>query len=287
MMKKPGSLVVVGLVYLAAVMIGLETASAFDPQHPVSFAFIADIAATLVVFAFSCWYRNASTYDPFWSVIPILLVIFWVLEGQGEGIVVVRQVLVGVLICTWGLRLTSNWVARWGGLGDEDWRFGMLRQQHGNRYWRVNLGGIHMLPTLLVFGACLAAYPALADSSRRLNWLDLAAAVVTFSAIWTEARADAQLRAHRQASNGKSLEKGLWALCRHPNYLGETGFWWGLYLFALAANPQWWWTVVGALGINLLFVFVSIPMMDKHMLKRYPDYVQRMRNVPAMIPRLK
>ena len=33
--------------------------------------------------------------------------------------------------------------------------------------------------------------------------------------------------------SGEFLRSGLWAWSRHPNYLGEMGFWWGLYLFGL------------------------------------------------------
>ena len=55
---------------------------------------------------------------------------------------------------------------------------------------------------------------------------------------------------------------------RHPNYLGEIGFWWGLWLFALAADPSWWWTVIGPLAMVALFARVSIPMMDQRLRER-------------------
>jgi steroid 5-alpha reductase family enzyme len=284
-LSKPASLLAIAAVYVAAVVIGIETAGLFAGLHPIAYVLLADLVATLVVFAFSAWYRNASTYDPYWSVIPILIVLHWAWSGQGEGVVVLRQAVVTLLVCLWGARLTWNWVLRWQGLGDEDWRFGMLRGKHGAGYWLVNLGGIHMLPTLLVFTGCLATWAAVADSSRNLNWLDGIAFIVTLGAIWIEATADRQLRAHLRSGTEESLASGLWARCRHPNYLGEIGFWWGLYLFALAANPGWWWTGAGALAINLLFVFISIPMMDERMLERRPDYEERMANVPALLPR--
>lgn len=283
---RPASLLAIAAVYVAAVAIGLEAAGAVPALHPIAFALLADIVATLVVFAFSAWYRNASTYDPYWSVIPVLIVLYWALSGQGGGTVVLRQAAVVLLVCLWGARLTWNWILRWQGLGDEDWRFGMLREKHGPRYWLVNLGGIHVLPTLLVFAGCLAAWPAVADSTRDLNWLDGLALLVTLGAIRVEAVADGQLRRHRRGGAAATLTTGLWARCRHPNYLGEVGFWWGLYLFALAANPAWWWTGIGALAINLLFVFVSIPMMDEHMRMRRPGYASRVIKVPALLPRL-
>ncbi|GAJ06174.1 unnamed protein product, partial [marine sediment metagenome] len=63
------------------------------------------------------------------------------------------------------------------------------------------------------------------------------------------------------------MSTGLWAYSRHPNYLGEVMFWWGLFLFALAADLSHWWVFVGPLAMTVLFIFVSIPMMDKRNLE--------------------
>jgi steroid 5-alpha reductase family enzyme len=94
--------------------------------------------------------------------------------------------------------------------------------------------------------------------------------------------ADLQLR--RFAAPGRIVDRGLWRWSRHPNYLGEVGFWWGLWLFGLAAAPGWWWTVVGPLVMVALFVFVSVPLMDDRSLARRPGYAEHMRRVPALLP---
>jgi steroid 5-alpha reductase family enzyme len=80
------------------------------------------------------------------------------------------------------------------------------------------------------------------------------------------------------------LDTGLWAVSRHPNYLGEVLFWWGLFLLGLAAGPGWGWTVVGPLAITALFAFVSVPWMDRRMLARHPAWAERLRRVPALLP---
>ncbi|MDX1460702.1 MAG: DUF1295 domain-containing protein [Xanthomonadales bacterium] len=281
------SLLAVAAVYVAAVVIGLETAESLAIEHPVAFMLTADVVATLVVFAFSCWYGNASTYDPYWSVIPMLIVLHWAVTDVSGAAVPVRQWLVVGLVWAWGARLTWNWIERWQGLGDEDWRYVLLRSECGERYFLVNLFGIHLLPTLLVFAGVLASWPALADARNDLNWLDLLAAVVTFIAICLEESADRQLRRHRASGDAGRLQSGWWARSRHPNYFGEVLFWWGLYLFALAANPGWWWSGIGALAITVLFVTVSIPMMDRRMLKRDPAYQRVMDRLPAMIPKIR
>ena len=84
---------------------------------------------------------------------------------------------------------------------------------------------------------------------------------------------------------GATLTTGLWAYSRHPNYLGEILFWWGLYLFALAAYPAAWWTIFGPLSITLLFVFISIPMIEKRHIERRPDYPAYLDRTPMIMPR--
>ena len=50
--------------------------------------------------------------------------------------------------------------------------------------------------------------------------------------------------------------------------------WWGLWLFALAAGLGWWWTVVGAVAITAMFVFVSVPMMERRVLATRAGYAE-------------
>jgi steroid 5-alpha reductase family enzyme len=61
-------------------------------------------------------------------------------------------------------------------------------------------------------------------------------------------------------------------------------FWWGLWLFALAANPDWWWTIAGPLAITLLFMFVSLPLIDKRHLRKRPAYREHMEKVSGIVP---
>ena len=107
--------------------------------------------------------------------------------------------------------------------------------------------------------------------------------------ILLEATADRQLRRFRLSGPSPEaiLETGVWAYCRHPNYLGEIGLWWGLALFGLAAEPSAWWATGGAIVITLLFRFISLSLIDTRMLARRPDYKARMETVPALIPRLR
>jgi steroid 5-alpha reductase family enzyme len=119
-----------------------------------------------------------------------------------------------------------------------------------------------------------------------LGWLDAVAIVVLMGAIVLAFVADEQLRVFRRdpLNQGRCIASGLWAYSRHPNYLGEIATWWGLWLFALAAGIRWWWTVVGAVSVTLLFVFLSVPMMERRALATREGYGEYRERTPMLIP---
>jgi steroid 5-alpha reductase family enzyme len=279
------ALVTVGLAYGAGLAVALATGWVLRGHGPIEVAALADVAATLVVFGFSVRHDNSSLYDPYWSLAPLPIVLFWA-SGAPAG-PELRGGLVVALVAVWGVRLTANWVARWRGLGDEDFRYAEIRARTGRLYWPASLLGIHLLPTVWVFLGLLPTWPALAGAGRPPVTLDVLATAVTAAGITLEAVADLQLRRFLRSRQDPSavLDTGLWRLSRHPNYLGEITFWWGLWLFGLAADPRWAaWTIVGPVSITLLFVLVSIPWMDRRMLSRHPGCAEWMRATPALLP---
>ncbi len=255
-------------------------------ESTILIAFAANIAATLAIFICSRISRNSSFVDAYWSVAPPLIALFWALTPHSDDVSVLRRLVVMLLVFAWGIRLTYNWMRHWHGLGDEDWRYQDLREKWGRRFWMVDLGGIHLFQSVLVFLACLSLYPALSAGTRPLGALDLFALGVTSLGIWFEMTADRQLYEFvtTQKQPGQILAHGLWAYSCHPNYFGEILFWWGLYLFGLAADPAYWWTVIGPLGITLMFRFVSIPMINERSLARRPGYAEHMRRVNLCVP---
>jgi hypothetical protein len=105
--------------------------------------------------------------------------------------------------------------------------------------------------------------PTLASESG-LAPIDYAALVLGAIAVLVEAVADQQLATFVRSRPPRDavMQSGLWAWSRHPNYLGEVGFWWALALLGVGAGAPSW-TLAGAGAITALFVFISIPMMEK------------------------
>lgn len=275
----------VTVAYAVALLVALVAGAASGWEHPLAVAFTADVAATLAVFAFSVAFNNSSFYDPYWSVAPPFLALyFWLLAGPDTS--GLRQLIVFALVGWWAVRLTWNWARGWTGRQHEDWRYVDLRRSTGRAYWLVSLLGLHLMPTVQVFLGCLALYPALTTGTRPFGALDGIALLVTAAAIWIEARADRELVAFRRSNPPREaiLASGLWAWSRHPNYFGEITFWWGLWLFALAAQPNAWWTVIGPLSITLMFRFASLPLIETRMLARRPDFAAHQQRVSMVVP---
>jgi steroid 5-alpha reductase family enzyme len=285
-MTRQASFAAVVAAYLVTLLVALAagwaaTAVWHDP-HPLAVVAVADLVGTAVIFAFSVAMRNSSMYDPYWSVVPPVIALYLLDGGLGPA---ARDWLVFALVAAWGLRLTYNWARGWPGMHHEDWRYVTIRRNTGSAYWPASFAGIHLFPTVQVFLGCLALYPAM-RGERDLGWLDAVALVVTASAIAIEALADEQLRAFvRTSKPGDMMERGLWRFSRHPNYFGEVSFWWGLWLFGVAARPgDWWWTLAGPLAITGMFLFASIPMLDRRNLERRSAYAERMQRVSALVP---
>ena len=283
---KSKSVAICMAAYLTAGAVAIFTGYKFQDYHPLVVAGAADLTATIVIFIFSVYYKNASIYDPYWSVAPVAIAFFWLLHPDSINDIGLRQAIVLILLSFWSARLTFNWLRRWRGLSHEDWRYEDLRNKTGRAFGLVNFFGIHLFPTILVFGGCLSLYAILFKGVNDFGFLDCLAIAVTAGAIFIEAKADRQLHdfLSTNSNKGQLLSSGLWSYSRHPNYFGEVLFWWGIFLFAIAANITYWWTIIGPAMITLLFTCISIPLIENHMLKKNPDYILQMRKISAFIP---
>jgi steroid 5-alpha reductase family enzyme len=281
---KPLSIAALAAVYTAALTVGFVVAEVALGIGVWQAALLGDLAATGVVFLASAAANNTSVYDPYWSVLPLPIALWMQANGNGDP---VRFIVVAVLLGVWGIRLTLNFLTGWRGLAHEDWRYTEYRRFGTARYWLVSLGGLQMIPTLVVFAAMLPVYAVTREPGSGIRVLDVVAAVVVIAAIALETVADLQKRRFSAtAAPGAFITSGVWSRCRHPNYLGEIGLWWGLLVFAVAAGWGNTWTVVGPLVMTALFVFISVPLMDRRMRARRPGYAEHIARVPALVPRL-
>ena len=288
-MSKAESIARVAISYVVGLGLGaLWLFLGPDTGHLWLDGLIADLIATLVVFAASRIHGNSSFYDAYWSVLPPFLAAYWWLERSDEA-TDARFWLLMLVLLVWAVRLTANWVYSFPGLHHEDWRYGPMKEQAREKApWLepvVDLMGIHVIPTLQVFLGMVPVY-VVTREGRDLWWLDVVALLVGLGAIALETVADVQMhRFGRTKQPGQVMDQGLWSWSRHPNYFGEFSFWLSLGLFGLAASPSSWWCLVGAVAMLAMFLGASIPMMEKRSLERRPQYQQVVDRVPLFVPR--
>ncbi|MBY8859289.1 DUF1295 domain-containing protein [Nocardia sp. CA2R105] len=286
-MSKTESMVRIGIAYVLAFgAAGAWLAWGPRTSHLWLDGLIADLIATLVVFAASRSHRNSSFYDAYWSVLPPLLMIAWWSEIGTHGDRTRAWLVLGVIVF-WAVRLTGNWIYAFPGLPHEDWRYPLLRARGGRAEVVVDLMAIHVIPTLQVFAGMLPVYVVLTDTRRGIGWLDIVAVVVGVGAVVLEFAADLQMyRFAARRRPGQAMDRGLWSWSRHPNYFGEFVFWVALGLFGLAAAPRdWWWVFLGAICMYAMFQGASIPMMEQRSLERRPGYRDVIDRVPRFVPR--
>ncbi|MHA1111055.1 MAG: DUF1295 domain-containing protein [Promethearchaeota archaeon] len=280
----------VSIVYITALILSYWLYFWIDTLAPVWELLIIDIAATLWIYLWSCVFRNASLYDPYWSIAPLFLGLFWLDQSFSYiGDVPVKLWIIYGIVALWAIRLTYNWSAYYRGLTYEDFRYRFFREKTGKWFFLVNLFGIQVMPTILVFfGSLSMSYSLTSLNSAQFTIFDIIGLIIAGGAIAIETISDYQMHkfVKKRTDRNQIMDQGLWSRSRHPNYFGEVAFWWGLFCFALGADYSSWWTIAGPIGMVVLFLTYSIPAMDKHQLTRKEAYKKYMEKTPAFIPRI-
>ena len=287
-----------GLLYLAGVYllsfgVAMYAGTAlylYTEMPPLLIVFISDILATIFIFIAGIIRKSPSVYDPYWSVQTFLFMVFLMLIYRNWNL---GSILVLAVVGIYSVRLTWNFCIGFDDLNYVDWRYKMLKAKTGRFFPFVNFFGIHMMPTVLVYLASVPMF--LYAKEGTFHPLDLIGLIFMLGAVAIEATADIQMK--RWAKTRKSREEvisvGLWNYSRHPNYLGEISFWAGGALLMLPrliqGSNEWQW-LSGAVFMVLLFVFISIPMIEKNFLSykpAYGDYQKRVHMLLLLPPKTK
>ena len=199
-------------------------------------------------FGFGIITKDNSWIDRIWSILPVGFAWYYAYRSGCA----LAPCVSAALVTFWGARLTFNFARKGGYSGEEDYRWAVLRKKIPNPFlWQLfNLffislfqSGLFVLFTYPIYSLTLST----AEELPVLFWIfsALGIALVCF-----EFAADQQQwnfhAAKKAAAEQKDyplpyagdvrngfLSRGLFALSRHPNYFGELGFWWTIWLAAL------------------------------------------------------
>jgi steroid 5-alpha reductase family enzyme len=268
------SFLVIGLSYIIAIFCGIITYRFLGNQTLWLRIFGADVVATITIFLISCFFRNASIYDPYWSVTPLIVLSLLLINEKTFNIF---NIVLLIVVSFWSIRLTSNWAYTFKNLEYQDWRYDMLKKRSGKFYPLINLVGIQLFPTLIVFGCMLSPILFIGNNvagefshSIFKIIVFIVGCSLSIFAIFLQLFSDIQMQRFRNnpQNKGKFISIGLWKYSRHPNYLGEILMWWGLFIATQFTST--WILFIGPLLNTLMFLFISIPMAENR-LKGYKN----------------
>lgn len=265
-------------------------------------------SAALLVFVIGEITRNNSQMDKLWSILPIVYA--WIIAWKDGWSA--RLVVYAIIVTLWGIRLTINF-GRKGAYklrfweGEEDYRWQVLRKTKilGKRpvWMAFDLFFISIYQNALVLAMGLPALAAM-GSNAPLGLFDFLSFGFALGFLLIELAADEQQMAFhttkkRLLAEGKELSQlpspfnkgfnttGLWAYCRHPNYLGEQGMWVSLYFVVLGAGTASYgifnWTMFGPLF--LIFLFQGSSAFGESVSKgKYPEFATYQKRVFKYLP---
>ncbi|KAI0360095.1 DUF1295-domain-containing protein [Trametes cingulata] len=207
-----------------------------------------------------------------------------------------RQILLNAAILAWSTRLGSFLFSRAMKAGGDS-RFDEVKHKPAafTGFWMAQAVWVLVvgLPVYMVNTLPPANHPKLG----RLDYLSLS----ILAGSWLfEIVADHQKSAWRRAKENKQhddkfITQGLWALSRHPNYVGEVGVWTGMWLLSggsLRAPffPKGAWLMAGVSPLLTWFLLTrvsGVPPLERAGDKKFgddPKWQEYKRNVPVFWP---
>ncbi len=256
------------------------------------FSFYAPSIVVIFFCCFSLWIisiaiKDASIIDFFWG--PGFAIIACITAFPFD--LNLPQLALLSLICLWGLRLGVHMFQKHKTAGQEDIRYQRIRNKISIGYWwksALIIFGFQALIMLFMAYPYALALSAPADSiTQSQTIIPLLGVIIAFFGFCVEVIADRQLKIFKKnrASQLDILQHGLWKYSRHPNYLGEIIFTYGLSIitFSLAGA----WAFIPALTITFLLYKVSgVPLSEKTMTDKSEEYKKYREKTAAIFPRL-
>lgn len=298
-MNKRTSPFTILLFFLLVILFGFGITAGISLTRENALPILTRVTAmtAAVSFIFALATGDFSWTDRLWSISPIAYAAVY----AGADKFSPQTVLPLLLISLWGIRLTFNFARRGGYSGEQDYRWKILQEKISNSFiWLVfNLLFIALYQQILFLLFTLPLHTIVINNSS-VTYFSAVCALAAFLFLLLETIADQQQYTFQQAKNG-SLPRcdalsqdyargfrttGLFRVSRHPNYLGELGFWWCIYfLSASMTGTLINYSISGVSLLTLLFAGSTV-FTEAITSSKYREYAAYKERVWPIIPRL-
>ena len=281
--KKFYGLLILLVTYVLAFFVGLLCFKLLeDKMHIIYNLLICDCIATVFVWIVGIFLQSASVYDPYWSVQTVVIYLCLQIYYNNFNF---GNVLFFNILMLWAVRLTYNFIHGFNDISYIDWRYKQIKEKTGVFYQLVSLLGIHMVPTIIVYFASVPAFMYVINNDS-FSFLNIIGIIIMLIGIFLELVSDINMIQFKKVRKDRSeiINIGLWKYSRHPNYLGEITFWYGVAFVFVLSNQSMWYLIIGAILNTLLFLFISIPLAENRLKTYKENYSEYQKKTRMLLP---
>lgn len=294
MNEKISGLLIILISYLTSFSIGVLSYIIMEKYIPFSEEpddnimiliriFISNVISTVIIWLIGVVLGTASTYDAYWSVQTPFIFICLLIKFKNVNI---GNFIYLELILFWAIRLTYNYTKTFHDISYIDWRYEQIRETTGKFYQIINLIGICLVPTIIVYAASIPSF-LFVMNNYDFELIEIIGFIIMFLSTIIEMIADADIHKFKTIRKDKNeiINIGLWKYSRHPNYFGEICFWYGVaFSYIFCDFKSNWITIIGAILNNALFLGISIPLAEKRLSKYKEGFDEYKKNTSMLIP---
>ena len=214
----------------------------------------------ILLFLLSIKIQDNSIVDIFWGIgfmiVAILSYQQWI---QGSP-----QKLITLLVCLWGIRISTHIGIRKFRNNHEDPRYTKWRSEWKG-VWYFYIRSFFQIYLLQMFLLSIIAIPIfivnLSSESKEWGILSIMGIWISMIGIVFEMIADIQLTKFiKTKKSGQIFMEWLYKYSRHPNYFGESTFWLGIGIMSI---PYSYFGIIGWIMITYLLLCVSgVPLQE-------------------------
>ena len=226
-----------------------------------------------ILWTYSLYSKKADIIDTYWG--PSFFFVCLILLFRENNYFLIN-IITSIIVFIWSMRLMLHLHIR-NHNKKEDIRYVKLKKKYGNfgmylisYLIQVLLIAIVSLPLQVLFYS---------DLSLNINFISILGIIISVIGIFIESLADIQLTKFKNdlSNDGKVMNKGLWKYSRHPNYFGDSLFWWGIFIISYGVTFNFF-VIIAPIAMTYFLLKVSGVSMLENQIKNtkdgYKEYIE-------------